>query len=166
MEGMEGREYHLVRGCVFLSFVGQILADLHKSCQQDDGTDDPKKATSLLEIYALYIQVYNAQNDFPNMAQMYHRVMHVKNAAPSAMVNGVLREAGGMVEAKNGGWAQAYRSFFDAFHSYDEAGHVRRLQCLKYVPPDRPLDGQDGVGNCVVWRGAHHARRCLGWWWW
>lgn len=36
----------------------QILKELHKSCQRDDGTDDQKKGTQLLEVYAIEIQMY------------------------------------------------------------------------------------------------------------
>lgn len=59
--------------------------------------------------------------------------MQVKNAAPSSLVNAVIKEAGGKVDAKSGSWNSAYRSFFDAFHSYDEAGNARRLVTLKYL---------------------------------
>jgi COP9 signalosome complex subunit 2 len=34
------------------------LRSLHKSCQKEDGTDDPSKGTLLLEVYALEIQMY------------------------------------------------------------------------------------------------------------
>jgi COP9 signalosome complex subunit 2 len=59
--------------------------------------------------------------------------LQVKNAAPSSLVNAVIKEAGGKVEAKSGSWNSAFRSFYDAFHSYDEAGQIRRLLCLKYT---------------------------------
>jgi hypothetical protein len=36
----------------------QILKELHKSCQREDGTDDHKKGTQLLEVYAIEIQMY------------------------------------------------------------------------------------------------------------
>ena len=44
----------------FNGFVGrfQILKELHKSCQREDGTDDHKKGTQLLEVYAIEIQMY------------------------------------------------------------------------------------------------------------
>jgi len=41
--------------------LGKILKDLHKSCQLEDGTDDSKKGTQLLEVYALEIQMYATQ---------------------------------------------------------------------------------------------------------
>lgn len=36
----------------------QILKELHKSCQKEDGTDDQKKGSQLLEVYAIEIQMY------------------------------------------------------------------------------------------------------------
>lgn len=40
------------------SFSPQILKELHKSCQREDGTDDQKKGSQLLEVYAIEIQMY------------------------------------------------------------------------------------------------------------
>jgi hypothetical protein len=34
------------------------LKELHKSCRKEDGTDDHKKGTQLLEVYAIEIQMY------------------------------------------------------------------------------------------------------------
>ncbi|KAG6519383.1 hypothetical protein ZIOFF_022876 [Zingiber officinale] len=38
--------------------MNKILKELHKSCQREDGTDDQKKGTQLLEVYAIEIQMY------------------------------------------------------------------------------------------------------------
>lgn len=43
--------------------LSKILKQLHASCQNEDGTDDFKKGTNLLEIYALEIQMYTAQKN-------------------------------------------------------------------------------------------------------
>lgn len=39
-------------------WIVQILKELHKSCQKPDGSDDQKKGTQLLEVYAIEIQMY------------------------------------------------------------------------------------------------------------
>lgn len=39
------------------------VRELHRACQKDDGTDDPSKGTSLLEVYALEIQMYADMNN-------------------------------------------------------------------------------------------------------
>ena len=36
----------------------KLVRELHRSCQKEDGTDDPSKGTYALEIYALEIQMY------------------------------------------------------------------------------------------------------------
>lgn len=38
--------------------MSKILKQLHKSCRKEDGTDDQKKGTQLLEVYAIEIQMY------------------------------------------------------------------------------------------------------------
>ncbi|GKB14331.1 COP9 signalosome complex subunit 2, partial [Tanacetum coccineum] len=38
--------------------MNKILKELYKSCQKADGTDDQKKGTQLLEVYAIEIQMY------------------------------------------------------------------------------------------------------------
>ena len=43
--------------------LSKILKQLHQSCQNEDGSDDLKKGTQLLEIYALEIQMYTSQEE-------------------------------------------------------------------------------------------------------
>jgi len=40
--------------------LNKILRALHQACLSEDGSDDTKKGTQLLEIYALEIQMYTA----------------------------------------------------------------------------------------------------------
>ena len=40
-----------------------ILRELHKSCQNEDGTLDQRKGTQLLEVYSIEIQMYTAQKN-------------------------------------------------------------------------------------------------------
>ena len=55
-----GKLYYDVRDYKKLS---KILKQLHQSCQNEDGSDDLKKGTQLLEIYALEIQMYTSQKN-------------------------------------------------------------------------------------------------------
>ena len=60
--------------------LARILKQLHQSCQTDDGTDDLKKGTQLLEIYALEIQMYTAQKNNKKLKvwlQTRHFVTHL-----------------------------------------------------------------------------------------
>lgn len=49
--------------CKDFKKLSKILKQLHQSCQNDDGSDDLKKGTQLLEIYALEIQMYTEQKN-------------------------------------------------------------------------------------------------------
>ena len=47
--------------------LASILRELHPSCQTEEGEDDQKKGTQLLEIYALEIQMYTVRKDLKKL---------------------------------------------------------------------------------------------------
>lgn len=49
----------------------QTLRELHRSCQTEDGADDLKKGTQLLEIYALEIQLHTEQKNNKKLKELY-----------------------------------------------------------------------------------------------
>jgi hypothetical protein len=51
--------YGLIPYCVICGAqnVMRVIRELHRSCQTPDGGDDPSKATYLMEVYALDIQL-------------------------------------------------------------------------------------------------------------
>ncbi|KJE96816.1 COP9 signalosome complex subunit 2, variant [Capsaspora owczarzaki ATCC 30864] len=111
----------------------KILKQLHESCQNEDGSEDQKKGTQLLEIYALEIQMYTAQKNTKKLKALYERSLRVKSAIPHPLIMGVIRECGGKMHLGEGAWAEANQDFFEAFKNYDESGSSRRIQCLKYL---------------------------------
>eukprot|EP00276_Gloeochaete_wittrockiana_P021908 CAMPEP_0184348234 /NCGR_PEP_ID=MMETSP1089-20130417/26409_1 /TAXON_ID=38269 ORGANISM="Gloeochaete wittrockiana, Strain SAG46.84" /NCGR_SAMPLE_ID=MMETSP1089 /ASSEMBLY_ACC=CAM_ASM_000445 /LENGTH=422 /DNA_ID=CAMNT_0026679857 /DNA_START=45 /DNA_END=1310 /DNA_ORIENTATION=- len=113
--------------------LSKILKDLHKSCQREDGSDDQKKGTQLLEVYALEIQYYTATKNNKKLKQLYDRALQIKSAIPHPRIMGVVRECGGKMHMSEREWERARTDFFEAFKNYDEAGNQRRIQCLKYL---------------------------------
>ena len=113
--------------------LSKILKQLHKSCQTDDGTDDLKKGTQLLEIYALEIQMYTAQKNNKKLKKLYEQSLHIKSAIPHPLIMGVIRECGGKMHLREGEYEKSHTDFFEAFKNYDESGSVRRTTCLKYL---------------------------------
>lgn len=113
--------------------LAKVLKELHKSCQQEDGTDDHKKGTQLLEVYALEIQMYTARKNTKLLKQLYEKALQVKSAIPHPRIMGVIRECGGKMHMGNCNFERAQFDFFEAFKNYDEAGNARRIQCLKYL---------------------------------
>jgi COP9 signalosome complex subunit 2 len=113
--------------------MAKILRELHRSCQREDGSDDQRKGTQLLEVYAVEIQMYTEQKDTKKLKQLYTRALGVKSAIPHPRIMGIIRECGGKMHMTERTWAEAATDFFEAFKSYDEAGASRRIQCLKYL---------------------------------
>jgi len=111
----------------------KILKQLHNSCQTDDGEDDMKKGTQLLEIYALEIQMYTAQKNNKKLKALYEQSLHIRSAIPHPLIMGVIRECGGKMHLREGEYERAHTDFFEAFKNYDESGSPRRTTCLKYL---------------------------------
>lgn len=172
-----------------------------RSCQREDGMDDMKKGTQLLEVYALEIQMHTELKNNKQLKALYKRALDVKSAIPHPRIMGIIRECGGKMHMHERAWSDAATDFFEvrwkqthrnayfgsspwslqevrsefcislhglvyiclwkpytcmtclqhtikhmiarkivdnllelqAFKSYDEAGAMRRVQCLKYL---------------------------------
>lgn len=111
----------------------RVLADLHKSCQLEDGTADAKKGTQQLEICALEIQMYTKQKNFKKLKDLYESSLNYKAAIPRPYDAGIIRECGGKMHMRDGQWSAAHTDFFEAFKSHDESGSQRRIGCLRYL---------------------------------
>ncbi|CAG8528854.1 39992_t:CDS:10 [Gigaspora margarita] len=113
--------------------LNKILRQLHLSCQRDDGTDDQRKGTHLLEIFALEIQMYTETKNNKKLKALYQQCLHVKSAIPHPRIMGVIRECGGKMHMGEKEWDKAQTDFFESFKNYDEAGSPQRIQVLKYL---------------------------------
>uniref|UniRef100_H2YYA9 COP9 signalosome complex subunit 2 n=1 Tax=Ciona savignyi TaxID=51511 RepID=H2YYA9_CIOSA len=113
--------------------LAKILKQLHQSCTTQDGGDDMKKGTQLLEVYALEIQMYTAQKNNKKLKHVYEQSLHIKSAIPHPFTMGVIRECGGKMHLREGEYDKAHTDFFEAFKNYDESGSPRRTTCLKYL---------------------------------
>ncbi|KAL8152897.1 LOW QUALITY PROTEIN: hypothetical protein V2J09_010657 [Rumex salicifolius] len=131
--------------------MNKILKELHKSCQKEDGTDDQKKGTQLLEVYAIEIQMYTETKNNKKLKELYQKALTIKSAIPHPRIMGIIHECGGKMHMAERQWAEAATDFFEAFKNYDEAGNYRRIQCLKYLvlanmlmeSEVNPFDGQE-----------------------
>ncbi|KAH7644367.1 COP9 signalosome complex subunit 2 alien [Dermatophagoides farinae] len=119
--------------CKDFKKLSKILKQLHQSCQNDDGSDDLKKGTQLLEIYALEIQMYTEQKNNKKLKKLYEKSLCIKSAIPHPLIMGVIRECGGKMHLREDEYDKAHTDFFEAFKNYDESGSPRRTTCLKYL---------------------------------
>ncbi|ETN71446.1 hypothetical protein NECAME_19333, partial [Necator americanus] len=104
--------------------------------QTEQGEEDQKKGTQLLEIYALEIQMYTEQKNNKALKKLYEQAQQAiqsKSAIPHPLILGVIRECGGKMHLREGQFDRAHTDFFEAFKNYDESGSPRRITCLKYL---------------------------------
>ena len=84
-----------------------------RSCQREEGGDDLKKGTQLLEVYALEIQIATEQRNNKRLKQLYTRALGVKSAIPHPRVMGIIRECGGKMHMHERVWTDAATDFFE-----------------------------------------------------
>ncbi|KAF2807456.1 PCI-domain-containing protein [Mytilinidion resinicola] len=119
------------------------VRELHKSCQKEDGTDDPSKGTYSLEIYSLEILMYAETRNTKRLKALYQRALKVRSAVPHPKIMGIIRECGGKMHMSEENWKEAQSDFFESFKNYDEAGSLQRIQVLKYLVLTTMLMGSD-----------------------
>lgn len=97
-----------------------------QKCAGQDGGTDLKKATLLLEVLALEIQMHAEQHNYRAVKIVYERALAIRSAIPHPRVLGVVRECGGKMHMREKAWQAAHTDFFEAFKSFDDAGSPRR----------------------------------------
>ncbi len=68
----------------------KIIKQLRQSCLNEDGTDDQKKGTTLLEIFALEIQMHTETKNNKKLKEVYQQCLLVKSAIPHPRIMGTL----------------------------------------------------------------------------
>ncbi|ETW09174.1 hypothetical protein, variant [Aphanomyces invadans] len=111
----------------------RVLKELHQSCKTPDGHDDLSKATSLLDVYCLEVQLCTTTHDTAKLKSIYPKTLDLDAAISDPRTMGLIREEGGKMYLAEGLWLLAYNEFFESFRNYQEAGNSRAKQCLKYV---------------------------------
>eukprot|EP01107_Rhizomastix_libera_P013694 TRINITY_DN384_c0_g2_i3.p1 TRINITY_DN384_c0_g2~~TRINITY_DN384_c0_g2_i3.p1 ORF type:complete len:442 (-),score=101.97 TRINITY_DN384_c0_g2_i3:54-1379(-) len=117
--------------------LNQVLEDMHKSCQDNEGEDDPKKSSQLVEIYSMKIQLVLSSpkqhiNELKSLCSPARFLS--QSSIPNALVLAVIKEGCGVLAMQQRDWAVAYEEFFDAFKGYDESGvSEKRRTCLRYL---------------------------------
>ncbi|CAE7851566.1 CSN2, partial [Symbiodinium microadriaticum] len=116
-----------------ISDVERILATLKRACQLPDGSDDISKATHLLEVYCLEIQLCTLTHNALRMRQLYPKTVNLNAAVSDPRIMGVIREEGGKMYMLEGQWVEAFNELFEAFRAFQQVGNVRAKTCLKYL---------------------------------
>uniref|UniRef100_K3WAZ5 PCI domain-containing protein n=1 Tax=Globisporangium ultimum (strain ATCC 200006 / CBS 805.95 / DAOM BR144) TaxID=431595 RepID=K3WAZ5_GLOUD len=121
----------------------KLLDQLYVYCQTPDGGNDQSKATALLDVYSLDIQLCGATKNSKKLREIYPKTLGLDAAVADPRVMGVVREEGGKMYLEEKQWMLAYNEFFESFRNYQEAGNARATQSLKYVVLSNMLASSD-----------------------
>ena len=114
--------------------VETIITDLLTSCRDDEGNDDMSKASTLLEVYALELQLCAKTNDSSRMKDILPKTEKLNAAVPDPRIMGVIKEEGGKMMMRESDWENATYQLNEAFTNYQQAGQNSRAKsCLKYL---------------------------------
>ena len=97
-----------------------------------DGTDDLKKGQSLLEAYALQIQLCCLTKN-SKLQEIYHKTENLSADIADPRIMGIIKESGSKMYMGEKQWDKALTEFFEAFKCYQEVGNQRAKTILKYV---------------------------------
>lgn len=108
------------------------LEELEAWCREGENAEI-RKGTQLLTVISLEIQMHTETNNLQRLRELYNAANSVRSVILPPKQMGIIRECGGKMYMRQSLWAEAYDAFFQAFRAFDEAGHPRRIACLKYL---------------------------------
>ena len=123
--------YHFEKGS--FSAIPVLIESLHQSLSEGSSKDDPNREAYLLQVYALELQLYQAQDQKKKSRDIYIKTRSLSAAVNDPRIMGCIYEAGGKIKMEDECWSDAYDELFEGFRNYQEAGNPRAKQCLKYV---------------------------------
>ena len=93
------------------------------------------RGTHLVDVYALYIQMYTELRDLKRVAEYARKAESLLAiAVPQPFILGVIKECIGKTKMREREWERARIEFIDAFKAYEEAGNSSATsRCLKYL---------------------------------
>jgi len=115
--------------------LAKVLEDLHKSCLLPNGSVDPKKGSNLIDIYSIEIQLALNSKDRKRTQDIYQKALKVAKENPGILNSrlAIFHYCGGKIYMEASDWENAYSSFQEAFHFFEEAGNNLKIPCLKYI---------------------------------
>ena len=113
-----------------------------RACQGEDGKDDLKKGTQLLEVYALEIQMHTELKNTKRLKELYSRALTIKSAIPHPRIMGIIRECGGKMHMHERVWSEAATDFFEVPLRWNVSSPQ------KHQASQEPQNGLDSCTDC------------------
>ena len=114
--------------------LGQLLLDTNDIPRLKGVIDDLlAKDEESMEVYALQIQMYQAQRLHSKLKEVYKKATAVRDNVPHPRTLAIIQECGGKTWMSESNYAEAATAFFVSFKGFDEAGDNSRLRVLRYL---------------------------------
>lgn len=113
----------------------KILAELEESCKLPDGSENPKKASLLLDVYALQIQLHMERKDRKKTKELSEKGFALAKNNPGILNSklAIFHFVGGKLHMEQHNYKEAYAAFFEAFNFFEESYFRLKIPCLKYI---------------------------------
>lgn len=111
----------------------KTITELIESCHFTNGEVDSSKSQSLLEAYALEIQLCTLTKNSKRMKDIFKKTEVLNADVTDPRIIGVIRESGSKMYMSEKSWDKALTELFEAFKCYQEVGNPRAKTILKYV---------------------------------
>eukprot|EP01099_Mayorella_cantabrigiensis_P001612 TRINITY_DN1723_c0_g1_i2.p1 TRINITY_DN1723_c0_g1~~TRINITY_DN1723_c0_g1_i2.p1 ORF type:complete len:442 (-),score=97.43 TRINITY_DN1723_c0_g1_i2:256-1581(-) len=113
----------------------KILEELLNWCKGSDGNEDPKKASQILDIFSLDIQMSMERKNKKETQELYNKALDIAKKNPGILNSrlAIFHFCGGKILMEQREWEKAHSSFHEAFRFFEEAGQSLRIPCLKYI---------------------------------
>jgi COP9 signalosome complex subunit 2 len=113
----------------------KILAELEESCKLPDGSENPKKASLLLDVYVLQIQLHMERKDRKKTKELSEKGFALAKNNPGILNSklAIFHFVGGKLHMEQHNYKEAYAAFFEAFNFFEESYFRLKIPCLKYI---------------------------------
>lgn len=116
-----------------LEKAANTIKELISYCLLPDGSEDSSKSSSLIEAYALEMQLCSITKNARRMKLLYKKTEALNADVSDPRIIGVIKECGSKMYMSEKCWAKALSEQFEAFKCYQEVGNPRAKSVLKHL---------------------------------
>ena len=111
----------------------KTVEELVGYCLLPDGSEDSSKSSSLIEAYALEMQLCTLTKNARRMKVLYKKTEALNADVSDPRIVGVIKECGSKMYMSEKAWGKALSEQFEAFKCYQEVGNPRAKLVLKHL---------------------------------
>lgn len=116
-----------------IEMASNTIKELIGYCLLPDGSEDSSKSSSLIEAYALEMQLCVLTKNSRRMKTLYKKTESLNADVSDPRIIGIIKECGSKMYMSEKAWGKALSEQFEAFKCYQEVGNPRAKNVLKHL---------------------------------